>query len=243
MTAHGALELGLLTGAGWGLAYVLLARFWARERRLTSAGLLACGVAGALFGLLVVLPLATLTARQELARAPAPLALLIPWALAGGFVVYLKFRPAVSFLQAVLLVGQAALPTSSLGVAAGAVGGAMRAERQCFGNLRLIGTALMRYHREHGAWPPKARWVQELLPYLPYPSLYRCPVRPEQQYVYRPPGPDLKPSDPLISCPHGFVGRLVVLRRDLKAEERFIEPGAPSAAQGKTAGNRRRPGY
>ncbi len=179
----------------------------------------AMGGGGAIFGATVVLPAAIAIARVDLPRTPAALLTCLVWGGACGTAVYLWGNINLGMAAVVLLATASALPTGALGVGIGAVGGALKAEKACVGNLKRVGKAFSQYLRDHGRWPVEAHWVDELLPYLPYPKAFRCPVPTMRPYHYRRPREQDPPDTPIIVCRHVFIGKAAVLRKDLKVEE------------------------
>ncbi|MBC7286906.1 MAG: hypothetical protein H5T86_02460 [Armatimonadetes bacterium] len=222
MTAALAINSSVCCGLAAAVAWALVARTVVKRGLAVPWVLILVGASGAVFGLSAITPAAAAIARKDLSRAPAAALLAIPWAVVGGTALYYSRRTALGIATCILIVGTSCLPTGVIGVAAGGLSGAVRIEKACSGNLHALAKAFRQYVYETKHWPPESRWVEELLPFLPYPRSFRCPAAAARAYDYRRPPSDAPSDTPVIRCPHGFVGKELVLRKDFRVEERAL---------------------
>ncbi len=198
--------------------FLVVARRAAERRQFGGLSLVLTAVAGMLASMVAVLPSALWIARVDLQRTPAALLLLAPLTAAlAGAVSWIE-RPRATVWTTVGMALLALVPGSLLAVGAGAVGGAKRMEQACEGNLEALAGAFKQYRDQKGCWPNPIQWVDELAPSLPHPKAYRCPAMQAQAYLYRRPEPSDPLWEPVIACPHRFLGICVVLRKDLRTE-------------------------
>jgi hypothetical protein len=151
------------------------------------------------------------------------LLLVLPTSAAIAAALFFLERPRASVWIVIGVATLAVLPGASFAVGAGAVAGAVRVEHDCEGNLRALGRAFEEYRAAKKTWPPEARWIDELLPHLPYPKAFRCPAIKVTPYQYHKPPDNAFGDAAIIVCRHPFVGHEVVLRKDLQVEVRFIK--------------------
>ncbi len=224
MTALLVVRMALAAAAVLGLGYVVVARRMAARQAFSGLSLVLTAVGGVGAAAMVVLPVATSIARADLARAPAALLVLLP--LIAGFTALLALteRPRAPLGTTVGVVTLALLPSAVLAVGAGTVGAAVKVMRTCQGNLKAVASAFEEYVSRRGEWPASARWVDDLLVFLPAPKGFRCPAGQAEAYHYSAPKSSTPDDAAVIACPHPFLGKTVVLRKDLEVELRPIEP-------------------
>ncbi len=218
MTAQWATRIAVMIAviAGWATARLC--------RRLDSQGLcplrLSASVAilSGILGALAAFPAAAWLARTQPVRALDGLLVIIPVVGLVTAAVYLLYGRSAPTRYIAITAAAGATVGIVLAVAAGAVGGAVKAEKYCQSNLTFVGKALERYINEKGHWPRATNWVSQLIVYLSYPRAYRCPAGRGTAYNYSPPPSDADDATPVITCPHPFLGHVVVLRKDLKVE-------------------------
>lgn len=250
MTAMIVMRVALVAAAVAVVGFVAVARrLCASEPPVSQFSLVVAGVAGSLATFLAVLPAVSLLARAAPSTAVVGAVVgLVPMALVAG-ALFLQYGRMLSAAQHIGVGVMAGLPGLLLATGIGTVGGAVRSEKACEGNLMAIGHALKEYVADHGTWPLSTNWMDELLPYLPYPSVYRCPAASAVAYPYKCPPEDAGDDFAVIVCPHRFLGEEVVLRKDLKVETRGIrkwrakrrlpmgEPEGREAAESPSAGD------
>jgi len=219
MDAWTTLNLSLIAGAVLGAAWLAAARALAARRTVPLPLLWAIGASGFVFGFAAILPTALAISRVDLPRTPAALLLAVAWGFVGGLPLFIWGNTPLRIAPAIVLVASSCLPTGTVAVGIGAIGGAMRTEKACYGNLRAVAKAFRGYVAQHHQWPPETRWVDELIGFLPYPKAFRCPADVGHAYHYVRPQPHDPDSTPIIVCRHTFVRRAVVVRKDLRVEE------------------------
>lgn len=224
MTALLVVRIALAAAGVLGVAYVVVAGRLVARQAFSALSLVLTAVGGVGAAAVVVLPVATSIARADLPRAPAAFLVLLP--LIAGFTALLVLteRPRAPLSVTVGVVTLALLPSAAPAVGAGTVGAAVRVMHTCEGNLKAVGRAFGDYRSLRGKWPAPARWVDNLIVFLPAPKGFRCPARQAEAYRYSPPTSSTPDDAAIIACPHAFLGKTIVLRKDLRVEVRPIEP-------------------
>jgi len=222
MTAIQTINLALFSGFVLAVAYYTVARQMLRRGSFGLLALLVAPAAGLVGCLILVLPVTMSIARADLSRAPT--GFLVAGLLAGlvAAAILLLDRPRVPWWTCLGVAVLATMPSAPLTVAGGAVGAANRNLRACRGNLKAVAKALRGYVHDHDRWPGASRWVDNLMPYVPVPSVYRCPASSGEAYRYIPPADDAPPQTPVIVCKHPFLGFEVVVTKSFKVELRTL---------------------
>jgi hypothetical protein len=225
MSAEASIDLGLVLAIASAVGLGFYLHHLMRRMQVTWLEAVITLAGSTIFAFAAVLPTANHLGRADPARAPAVFWPVLVWLIVASGALAVLMRPRLTTGESIALAVLAVLPLTCILTPVGAAAGAIRTMHDCEGNLRALGTNFVRYVSDNGHWPSEDKWITQLLPYLPYPTAFRCPTSTKKDYDYHRPPPGAKPDYPLITCVHRFLRQKIVLHKDGTVTADELKPG------------------